>query len=74
MVKLLSNTESENFETYEVKLALFKNGEPEELLIFIRDFRKTLKYMRLIKNIRLSQYLHTLLQGQALLKFDSFGS
>ena len=42
-LKLHSNTASEISKTYEVKLELFENSEPEKFLLFICDFRKTLK-------------------------------
>ena len=34
---------SEKSDTYELKMALFYNGDPEEFLLFVRNFKMTLR-------------------------------
>ena len=42
-IKLLRDPISQKLDLHELKMALFDNGEPEELLLFIRNFNMTLK-------------------------------
>ena len=59
---------------YKEKLALFETGEPEEYLIFIRDFKKTLKSTGVTKVRGFIQYPHTLLHRETPHYFYSIGS
>ena len=42
-IKLLRDQISQKLDLHELKMALFDNGDPEELLLFIRNFNMTLK-------------------------------
>ena len=42
-MKLLRDPISQKLDLHELKMALFDNGEPEELLLFVRNFNMTLK-------------------------------
>ena len=68
--KLWRNTASSTSKTYEVKLALFENEKPEELFLFICDYRKTLESTEVTSMSRLIQYLYTLLWGEYLHKLN----
>ena len=65
---------SSSSDLYKFNMALFENGNPEELLLFVRNF-----YMNLAASVTLAtcaknQYLRTLALGEALHHFDSFYS
>ena len=40
-IKLRRDPTSENLDLYQLKMALFANGDPEEFLLFIRNFNMT---------------------------------
>ena len=42
-IKLHRDTMSQKSDLYELKMVLFDNGEPEEFLLFIRNFNITLE-------------------------------
>ena len=48
--KLRKDPTSEKFDLYEFKMALFDNGEPEEFLLFIRNFKMTLEASGTLKS------------------------
>ena len=54
---------SENSDKYEFKMALFDNGKPEILLLFVRNFKMTLGASGNITDNAKLQYLHNLLHG-----------
>ena len=57
---------SEKSDLYEFKMALFGNGNPEELLLLVRNFQITLEEsVALAVSVKI-QYLCTLLRGEAL--------
>ena len=41
--KLRRDLTSKKYDLYEFKMALFDNGDPEEFLLFIRNFNTTLE-------------------------------
>ena len=41
-IKLCRDPMSENLDLYEIKMALFDNSNPEEFLLFVRNFNTTL--------------------------------
>ena len=53
-------------------MALFHNGEPEELLLFMRNFNMTPEALETLAPGLKIKYLHTLVHGQALRQFDTF--
>ena len=54
---------------YEFKMSLFDNGEPEEFLLFVRNFNMTLSLSGMLEEGAKYQYLHTLVRGEALHQF-----
>ena len=62
---------SETLGMYELKMALFEDGDLDELLLFIHNFDMNIEASgTLISNAKL-QYLHTLLHGEELRQFDT---
>ena len=61
--KLLRDTTSQKLDLHELKMALFDNSEPEELLLFIRNFNMTLEASGILVAISKIQHLCTLLRG-----------
>ena len=59
---------------YEFKMSLFDNGDPEEFLLFVRNFNITLSASGALEVGTKGQYLCTLVHGEALLHFDSFSA
>ena len=57
---------------YEFKMALFDNGNMEELLLFVRNFNTTLKASGMIVAGAKTHYLSILICGEALSQFDTF--
>ena len=63
---------SEKLDTHELKMAFFDNGEPEDLVSFVRFFKMTIEASGiLVANSKLC-YLRTLIYAKALSKFDFF--
>ena len=63
---------SEKSDMYEFKIALFDNGKPEELLLFMRNFKIMLEASGTISTKKNLQYFCKLLHGEVLHMFDSF--
>ena len=53
-------------------MALFENGDPEEFLLFVRNFQMTLKASGTLTASAKIQYIHTLLRGEALRQLEAF--
>ena len=53
-------------------MALFDNGKPEEFLLFVQDFKMTLKAMGKIASNEKIHCLCMILYGAALCQFDTF--
>ena len=51
-------------------MSLFDNGDPEELLLFIRNFNTTLEASVTLVDSKNIQYLRTLVHGEAFRQFD----
>ena len=51
-------------------MAPFDNGDPEEFLLLIRNFNMNIAASGTLETAAKVQYLHTLLRGEALRKFD----
>ena len=56
---------------YEFKISLFDNGEPEDFLLFVRNFNMTLAASGRMDASAENQHLCTLVHGEALRQFDS---
>ena len=63
---------SQQLDLYEIKTALFDNGEPYMFLLFIINFNMTLEVSRTTLAGSKIQYLHTLVRGEVLHWFDNF--
>ena len=53
-------------------MALFENSNPEELLLFVINFKTTIENLGILTASVKLQYLCTLLCGEALRQFDTF--
>ena len=70
-IKLRRNPRSEKLEMYELKMPLFDNGDLEELLLFVINFKMNIEASGILtENVKL-QYLCTLFHGKALHKFET---
>ena len=55
-------------------MAVFENGQPEELLGFLKNFRKAIDGTGTTAVARRINYLRTILCGEALWEFDGLTS
>ena len=59
---------------YYFKMALFDNGKPEDFLLFVRNFNKTLVLSGKLKTGAEVQYLCNLFYEEELRQFDSLSA
>ena len=59
---------------YGFKMSLFDNDEPEEFLLFVRNFNMTLAASGTLEAGAKYQYLCNLVRGEALRQFDSLSA
>ena len=65
---------SEKSDLYRLKMTLFDNGDPEEFLLFIKNFNMTIEASgMLVARVKI-QYFRTLVLGEALYQFDTLSS
>ena len=57
---------------YEFKMDLFDNGDLEEFLLLMQNFKMMLKALEMLADITKIQYLCTILCGKAPHQFDNF--
>ena len=69
-LKLLRDPTSQKLDLYEFIMALFDNGKPEELLLFIHNFIMTPKASVTLADTKNIQYFCTFLSEEALHNFD----
>ena len=62
-IKLRRGPTSEKLDLYEFKMALFDNGEPDDILLFIFNFNLTLEASVMLKNVTKIKYPCTLVRG-----------
>ena len=62
-IKLRRGPTSEKLDLYEFKMALFDNGEPDDILLFIFNFNLTLEVSGMFKYGAKIQYLRMLVHG-----------
>ena len=62
-IKLLRDPTSQKSDLHELKMAFFDNGEPEEFLLFIRNFNMNLEASGMLVDIAKIQHLRTILRG-----------
>ena len=51
-------------------MALFDNGNPEEFFLLLKNFNMALADSGPLATVVKIQYLHTLVRGEAIHKFD----
>ena len=59
-IKLLRDSMSEKSDIYKSRMALFDNGDPEEFLLFVLNFKMTPEAPVTITSIAKMNYLGTL--------------
>ena len=59
-IKVCRDPTSEKSDLYEIKMAFFDNKEPEEFLLFIRNFNMTIEVYVILKYRAKIQYICTL--------------
>ena len=62
-IKLRRDPTSENLDLYELKTALFDNGDHEELFLFIRNFNMSIEASGTLRPGEKVQYLCMLVHG-----------
>ena len=62
-IKLRRDPTSENLDLYELKMALFDNGDHEELFLFIRNFNMYIEASGTLRPGEKVQYLCMLVHG-----------
>ena len=71
-IKLSRDTTSEKSDLYDLKTALFDNGDPEEFFLFICNFQIFLEASGTLTARKNIQYLCMILRGEALRQLDMF--
>ena len=61
---------SDTLEFYDFKIALFENGNPEEFLLFVKNFNMTIALSGTLATGAKIRFLRTIVHGEALHKFD----
>ena len=69
-MKLRRDPTSSTADLYEFKMSLFDNGNPEEFLLLVRKFNTTLVDSGTLETGAKVQYLHMLVNGEALHQFE----
>ena len=69
-MKLRIDTTYSTSDLYNFKMSLFDHGEPEEFLLFIRNFNMNLAATGTLDMDTEIQYIGTLVRREALYKFD----
>ena len=59
---------------YDFKMSLFNNGDPEEFLLFVRNFNITLAASGTLEIGAKIQYIRTIVRGEALRQFESLSA
>ena len=70
-IKLRRDPMTEKLDLYELKMALFDNGNPEEFLLFIGNFQMNLEASRTLTSGAKIQYIYMLVHGEVLRQFDT---
>ena len=68
-IRLRRDPTSEKLYLYQLKMALFDNGDPEEFLLFILNFNMTIEVQGTLKSGAKIQYILTMLHGEVLRQF-----
>ena len=69
-LKLFMDPTSGTSDLYEFKMSLFDNGNTEEFLLFVRNFKMNRVVSGTLETGTKVQYLRTLVHGEALHQFD----
>ena len=65
-MELCRNPMSSTLNHYTFRMSLFENGDPEEFLMFVRNFNMTLAEIGTLETGSNIQYLRTLVRVEAL--------
>ncbi len=71
VVRLRSNPEEKDGDTYDLTVPYFKEGPPEEWLMFLAKFEEVLKGQAITETHSKAAMLGRLLQGDALVIFNT---
>ena len=69
-IKFYRDLTSSTSDIYEFRMSLFDHGEPEEFLLFARNFKMIIAASVKIETLEKVQYLLTLVRGEALRQFE----
>ena len=69
-LKLLRDPTSSTLDIYELMLSLFDHGEPEDFLLFVRNFQMTLAATGTLETEANVKYLRKLVRKEALRRFE----
>ena len=70
-LKFCRDHTSSTSDLYYFRMYLFDDSNPEEFLLFVRNFNMTLVEIGILETGANIQYLLTLVHGEALFQFDS---
>ena len=68
-IKLHRYPTSSTLDLYEFKMSLFDHGDPEEFMLFVRNFNMSLAATGMLYMDAKIQYLRTLVRGEVLRQF-----
>ena len=72
--KMRLNLASSASEPYELEMATFENGQPEEFLALLKNSKTAINGTGTMSVSGISYYLRTMLHGEALREFDESAS
>ena len=73
-LKLQRDPTSSTSDLCEFKMSLFDNGEPEDLLLFVRNFNMTIAASGTLEADEIFQFLFNIVHGEALYQFSLFSA
>ena len=73
-IKFRRDPMSQKSDLYKLKMDLFDNGDAEEFLLFIRNFNMNPEASRTLRSDAKTQYLCTMISGEALHQFDTLSA
>ena len=65
-IKLIRNSRSKKSDIYELKMALFCNGKPQDFVLFVLNFKTMVEASWMLSANEKIEYLRTPLHGEAL--------
>ena len=73
-VKMQHNPVSATSETYELQMKILENGQIEELIVLLKNFRKSISGRGTTNLSGRNKYLRTMLRGESLREIDKLAS